>query len=243
MTKRYLLSLLCLVLSVTVTATYANVYEQSGHNCSQVIINVDNLFAAFNVTADAYVDSRFANNNYGGDTLIRVESDAATNKRGLLRFDLGTLPTNIEVVDANLSLYYYGFAYGNDPVGRTYDCYRLTETDWIEGTQSGKKERGACSWDFRQYLPSNGLAWTTTGGTYTTVNGSSSVIPPSFGWMSWNVTDLVQYVADQPAQVANLLVKDASEDSTTSYAAIFYSRESSYPSQIPILEVRYRTTS
>lgn len=240
MSKLTTIGLCCLLLSITVTATSAYVFEQSLNSMSQVIRNRE--LSTFDVTADTYIDAGSTRNNYGGEALLQVESDGTNDKHVILRFDLSALPDTIKITHANLSIYYYGFAYGNDPVGRTYDSYRLTETDWVEGTQSGKKQNGASNWNFRQYRQSGGVYWTTPGGTYTTVNGSSSAIPASFGWMSWNLTDLVQYVVDQPSQTANLLIKDANEGSATSFAALFYSRESSYPNQIPILTVQYTMT-
>ena len=100
-------------------------------------------------------------------------------------------------------------------------------------------ETGSCCWNYRQY---NTLAWTTQGGTYTTTDGASAVVPHSFGWMIWNVTSQVQYAIDNTGKVVHFIIMDGNEYSLIKYRARFYSREYSNQEFIPKLEVTYKLT-
>lgn len=227
------LASILLILLTTSHSIYAFIYQQQTQTVSQSIKNL--ITVVKNPAGDAWLNERRKNRNYGGDTELEVQS-SGNNRHSILKFDLTDLPSNIVVVSANLSLYY--FAKGrNDPVGRIYYCYRLVETDWVEGTKNGEVETGSCCWNYRQH---NTLAWTTLGGTYTTTDGASAVVPSSFGWMNWNVTSQVQYAIDNTGKVVHFIILDRDEYSSTKYRARFYSREYSNQELIPKLEVTYK---
>ena len=221
--------------SLLLTSRYANAftYQFQTQTVSQKIKNL--VTVVVNPAGDAWLNEYRKNRNYGGDTKLVVQS-YTYNRHAILKFDLTSLPSNIEIVSANLSLYYYDRG-RRDPAGRTYYCYRLTETDWVEGTQSGSKEAGSCCWNYRQY---DTLAWTVKGGTYTTENCASATVPSSFGWIVWNVTSQVQYAIDNTGKVVHFIIVDGNEYSIRKYRAYFYSREHSDPSLIPKLEIVYK---
>jgi hypothetical protein len=77
--------------------------------------------ATLGVQNDTWVWSTLPNNNMGNDTVISVgrrigKASEATIKRGLLHFDLSTLPSNAAITSATLRLnvIYIG---GLDPLG------------------------------------------------------------------------------------------------------------------------------
>ncbi|MCD6529103.1 DNRLRE domain-containing protein [Candidatus Bathyarchaeota archaeon] len=224
-----------LTTSIFATAhrTNAFTYHFQTQTLSQKINNL--VTVVVNPSGDAWLNEYRKNRNYGGDTKLVVQS-YIFNRHVILKFDLTGLPSHIKVVSANLSLYYYNRGFRN-PAGRTYYCYRLTETDWVEGTQSGSKEAGSCCWNYRQY---DTLAWTVKGGTYTTENRASATVPSSFGWMVWNVTNQVQYAIDNTGKIVHFIIIDGNEYSIIKYRAYFYSREYSNHSLIPKLEVTYK---
>jgi len=188
--KPYQIFLLIILIFQVSSIAYAFIYEQQTQNITQTIINT--VTVTVNPSGDAWLDELYNIYNYGGDDELSVRSwnffGINENRRTILKFDLTSLPSGITVLSANLKLYYYAQG-SNNPAGRTYYVYRLTETDWVEGTQSGSWEIGSCTWNYRLWST---LAWTTLGGTYTTTNGSATSVPSSFGWMTWDVKDQVR---------------------------------------------------
>jgi len=171
-------------------------------------------------TADNFLDQT-GDYNYGGATFVQVYPYTGQHRRPVLKFDMSSqIPSGATIISATLSLYYYQA--GGSPTGRTYWTYRITQTDWVEGTGTGDPQTGSSDWACRQH---NTLLWTTAGGTYTTTNGSSTTVPSSFGWMNWNVKDQVQYAVNYVGRVAHFLIRDGTEDGQTD-GCLFYSKES-----------------
>ena len=213
-----------------------------------------------NPTADAWLDELYPNRNHGAADFLNVQS-FKHNRRTILKFDLTGLPPNIFVESATLSLYYNGwqspFEGVHDPAGRTYYCYRLTETNWVEGTKMGAVETGSCCWSSPRYDPhyAGGLGWgtpMTTGGAYTTMDGASAVVPkaPSGSeWdpirMSWNVLGQAQYAIANTGKVAHFIILDGDEYASTKYRGYFVTEGldvwiiKGY-TELPVLEVTYR---
>ena len=131
--------------------------------------------------------------------------------RTFLKFDLtGQIVVNSIINSATLSLYYYNNA-GQDPVGRTYWAYRLTQTAWTELGVTWNKYDGT-------------NAWATAGGDYTTTNGASAVMPASYGWVAWTVTAQVQTAVDSVGRIVHFLVRDGAETGAAIKRGYFYSR-------------------
>lgn len=70
------------------------------------------------------------NTNYGGDALLYIgESNVATNKRrGLIKFDLSSIPSNAIISSVVLSLWVVADVSSN---ARDYKLYRVLR-DWVE---------------------------------------------------------------------------------------------------------------
>jgi len=173
---------------------------------------------------DTLMDSYRHDSNFGDSTTLRIDSRAVEIYRSLVQFDLSSIPPGSIISSATLKLYYYSYAV-NDPVGRTYWAYRVTQS-WTE--------MGA-TWD--TYDGAN--PWVTAGGDFTTVHGAYAIVPSSYGWMTWTVTDIVKAWVEDGEPNYGFLIKDEAETSDTSYQAIFRSRESGETELRPILEVTY----
>ncbi len=151
------------------------------------------------------------NTVYGGGTDLQIASQTAANARTLPAFDFTALPNSAVISSAILSLYYYTYN-ATDPVGRTYWAYRLTQTTWVESQTTWN--------NYKTDTP-----WIAPGGDYTETNGASTTVPVSYGWMSWDVTSIVQYSQVNEGKYTFFLLRDGTESSATTYNAYFHASE------------------
>jgi hypothetical protein len=167
--------------------------------------------------------------NYGTNNTLWISSSTINLQRPLIRFDFSSLPDDAVISQAVLGLYYEDIFFSN-PVGRTYWVYELTQTGWTE--------LGAT---FNKYDGSN--SWVTPGGDYTTTNGASAVVPASFGWMTWDITELVKHFQTSHGKIANLLLRDGVETNNEYGAYVGYSREYTGDTSLrPKLVITYTVT-
>ncbi|MBI4032403.1 lamin tail domain-containing protein [Candidatus Berkelbacteria bacterium] len=153
-------------------------------------------------TADTWFDEAQADENFGRDSTLEVESQASQNHRALYRFDLASLPAGSTIDDCSLNL----FMNEEPRTDREHGVYRLSdhEADWGEGTQNGgAADPGASSWTWY----ANPGVWTAAGGdlaglpTATSATGTVEEV-----WRSWDVgTD-----CDAPA-ARSWAVRDTTE--------------------------------
>ncbi|MEM3506787.1 MAG: hypothetical protein QXT31_03950 [Candidatus Bathyarchaeia archaeon] len=192
-------------------------------------------------TADTYINSYpdYVNYNYGGATYLEVYgyqpiSPPPYVHRALLKFDMSSvIPSGSTINSATLSLYIY--ATGGDVVDKTVFCYRITSTDWVEGTATGAIQSGSVCWNYRQY---NTLAWSSAGGDYTTTDGASATCPSAGNWISWTVTAQVQYAVNYVGRVAHFLIRLSTENPGNGRWFQAYSKESTNSNK-PKLYVDY----
>jgi hypothetical protein len=126
--------------------------------------------------ADTTLQSAFANNNIGGETSLwvggRRQGGAA---RGLLRFDLSSVPAGATINSVTLTLNCTRSPSGG--VSSLFDLHRVLEA-WGEGNNdSGGRgtlaDANEATWNNRL---APGTPWTTAGGTFSaTVSASRSV--------------------------------------------------------------------
>jgi Tfp pilus assembly protein PilX len=141
--------------------------------------------------ADSAVDNQAATTNYGSNVAMRWQYVAANDaKRVLLRFDTSAIAPGTLIQSASLRINVTGV---NGPTAnpKKVSAYALTQS-WTESLVTWNKK--------------DAVNWTTAGGTYRTsavavaVEEASGTSPPpgSFrtGWLSWNVTALVQEWVD-----------------------------------------------
>jgi len=199
---------------------------------SFVIISVSAISSTIQPSSqDTLINGQFPGLNYGGGAELIVRAASATESyRVLVQFDLSSIPSGSTVTSATLKLYYYRWT-TNDPAGRTFWAYRLTQS-WTE--------MGAC---WSRYDGTN--LWLNPGGDYTLEGGTSATVPSGFGWMSWAVTDIVKTWVEDSEPNCGFLIKDATEDAAGQawYMAYYHSLESEETELQPILEVNYTPSS
>src|SRR5256885_3959928 len=135
------------------------------------------------VSRDTYLDQANSTTNYGATTPITVKTSSSANRRVLVRMSGGSLPPSGSAVKSgNLSLYM-----STAPTSsRTYGAYRITNSNWTEGT--GAAGSGA-TWN--TYNGTN--AWTSAGGDFNaTVTGTSATGTSNGVRITWNILADVQ---------------------------------------------------
>ena len=126
---------------------------------------------------DTYLD--VSTNNFGASDRITVCGYGGNNvQRGMLRFDLSTLPAGTTVTKATLCLWAYDEAQRKGSTG-FYGAYRMTR-DWTYNQ---------CNWT----LAKTGVSWTTIGGDFAaTPDGTSPKFNHATVWYPFDVTTSVQ---------------------------------------------------
>jgi hypothetical protein len=77
---------------------------------------------------DTYIDAGSSTTNYGSNNTFEVRPDNSADRRGLLKFNLSSIPANATITSATLYLYERG-----NKTGQTTYIYRVT-SDWNENT-------------------------------------------------------------------------------------------------------------
>ena len=126
------------------------------------------------VTTDTFIISSAPDNNAGGNVLLNVGRDGAGGvRRGLLRFDLGSIPAGATVTSAVLRLTVVRVPFGG-PVNSNFKLYRL-QAEWAGGAQAGNSGspavEGEVTWNSRLHLAG---IWTVPGAGSDTENAPSA---------------------------------------------------------------------
>lgn len=153
--------------------------------------------------------------------------------RGLIKFDLSSIPSNATVSAATLSLYYYA---GTDGVANTIKLYRQLK-DW--------SEYYAC-WTYYK----NATAWTTEGGfdsndcEQSEIGSTGEISDVNYGWKNISLTaSKVQEWISGTLTNNGLLLK-ATDESTDYCVKQFYSSDYTTDTSLrPKLSVTYTTGS
>jgi hypothetical protein len=173
---------------------------------------------------DSYTYQPDPDRNYGDRAHMEIRNRygaggvAYFEHNSFISFDLSSIPPGTPITTATLRLYYYGWK-DNDPEGRDLNLYRVTG-DWSEET----------------------LTYATEPPTAAAVT-CYSIVPPGFGWMTWDVTDDVEAFVDGSAVNYGWKVMDEEPWMAINIPiTFFYAKENG--SLIPYLEVNegYRFT-
>lgn len=168
--------------------------------------------------------------NQGSSTTFRVRDCISDTYRDILEFSLSTLTSEKTPVSATLYLYYFSYV-NTDPVGKTVWAYKLSRTDWVEGS---------ATWNIYK----TGSNWTSAGGDYVTSSpsGGSTTFPGSYDWMTWDILNIVTDAHDNTDPL-ELLIKFATEGLSSGYSgADFYSNDyTTDTSKRPKLIIEYIT--
>lgn len=132
---------------------------------------IDPTSTVTTATADTWVDEKNPTTNYGTATTLKAGTGGAGyRKRPLVLFNIPTLETGAEFINATLEMYYDGVGAASG-AGKSY-CVRKILSSWSENT----------------------VTWSTQP-TYDSVNTDCITAPTSYPvWISWNVTqDVLDY--------------------------------------------------
>lgn len=173
--------------------------------------------AMFPASQDTWIDETGSGAaNYGGSPSFKV-TNGSKRGRGLLRFDLSSIPPGTVLVNATLRLYVGSVI---TPSNSTLSLYRVADP-WVEGTRTGSGTADGATWKERD--ATNNLNWNYGfGGSFAATTTPPVNIGSSFasGWVEWNVTALAQQWLD--GVVPNY---GAGVQIDTSSAVLFNSRQ------------------
>lgn len=172
----------------------------------------------FQPTDDTFIVMALPDTNYGSLVNMVVQNRYGHpshpdhwEKDALVQFDITSIPNGTEIESAVLHLYYYKY-HDNNPSGRGLHCHQITE-GWAEGT----------------------VTWNTQPG-FNADATDVAVVPSSFGWMSWNVTNDVQKFVDGLLDNHGWLIMDPEPWGTYNIPWTYY-HSKEHGSLIPYLEV------
>jgi chromosome segregation ATPase/regulation of enolase protein 1 (concanavalin A-like superfamily) len=170
---------------------------------------------------DTWLDRSGPGTNHGADTTLILDG-RNPESRPILRFDLSSLPANVLIDDATLSVY-ESAGVGNNVNTRL----RLITVSWVEGQ---------ASWNNRL----TGTPWGTAGGDYNVKIVDAVNIDNTVGWRNWNATVLVDLWYRN--RVPNYgLILEAPDPGANSDKTFFSSDYAVDPTLRPKLAIRYRS--
>lgn len=205
----------------------------SGGICLIVLLQPLCGFAAvatLTVVEDTFINSGQPGNNAGATGWFDAGRDGSGGvRRGLLRFDLSSIPAGSTVTSATLQLTVVKVP-GNGPVNSTFDLFRLLAS-WREGTKTGNNgaaaTTGETTWNARML---GTATWTTPGArsdAAATASASTAVTSTDNAKYSWSGSDLtadVQFWVNDSSQNFGWLLTSRAETSSRSVRG-FASRE------------------
>ncbi|MBA7681469.1 hypothetical protein ES703_89808 [subsurface metagenome] len=147
---------------------------------------------------DQYISEYSPDVNFGDAALQIRDWNYPAILRAILEFVISSLPAGATLNSASFEAYYYSYGQA-DPVGKVLLAYKLSRTDWVEAE---------ATWNIYK----TGSGWTAPGGDYVTESpdGASVVVPASYGWLTFDVLDIVQDAYDG-GNAVELLLRFADE--------------------------------
>jgi hypothetical protein len=213
----------------------------------EVVLVADRDNTLYETEMDAgEVQNEFSNG--AGSFLFagRTNFDAVFRlRRGLIRFDLSTLPAGSEILSAELTLYQSNVPPGAFPI--TVSLHRVLQ-DWGEGAADGigpegqgaPAQPGDATWFHRFY---DTATWTDPGGTFAISASASATVGAALGDYSWNCTsglvgDIQAWVDDSNASFGWIVIGGEEGGGT---ARRFNSTNNAQLETRPRLRVVYRS--
>jgi len=131
----------------------------------------------------------------------------------LISFNISAIPSGVNIKSAKLKMYYYDY-FTTNPSGRILNLYRIIN-EWSEET----------------------VTWNTQP-TYDPIPISDSVVPRTFGWMTWDVTEDIQEYLDSNITFFGWKVTDEEYWGTYDIPeTVFYPKEYDDDKYWPKLEI------
>ncbi|MDD5201466.1 MAG: DNRLRE domain-containing protein [Terrimicrobiaceae bacterium] len=193
-----------------------------------------------------YSDSGINNANGGGVSFIVGTNGSAESRRGLLRFDLSSIPANAVIEGVSLSLTLTKAPSGDS--ARLVSLHRAlaswgenSASDAGSGSGSGSgvaAQPGDATWLTRFF--DQGPAWTTAGGDFiATASATTSVTTEltDFAWSGAGMLADVQAWVASPSDNFGWIVRG--DESTSRTNRQFFTHESTIPDTAPTLTVTY----
>jgi hypothetical protein len=160
---------------------------------------------------DTYINAGSPLSNYGTDTTFEVRPDNGADRRGLVRFDLSSIPSNATITSATLYLYSL-----DNKAGQTTSIYRVT-SNWNENT---------ATW----------LSWSLLGGDFDSGTPYFAFIPDQNNCMlTMNIANLVQAWVNGTYPNYGLILYSTGPNHTIKYS----SKENGTASRNPKLDIIY----
>jgi hypothetical protein len=172
-------------------------------------------------------------------------------RRGLLHFNLSSIPAGAAITSASLRLTAENRGQNGD---RIMNLHMLLQ-DWGQGNSSGGGSGGGqgaiatlndATWLYRFYVPTSpatSQTWAVSGGSFSSTSSGTTTCPNLGGNFTFTGNSTSQMVADIRAWLANPANNfgwELSGDENTSYTAKrIYSREYPTASQRPTLTITY----
>jgi hypothetical protein len=154
---------------------------------------------------DTYIDGGSPTRINGADNKFEVRPDNGADRRGLLRFDLSSVPANATVTSATLYLYE-----GGNKTGQTTFVYRVTSS-WNEST---------ATWN----------TWTVPGGDFDSSMAYFAYLPEQGNCMlTIDITNLVQAWANGTYNNYGVLLYSTGPNHIISYTSKEDTNSSAWP--------------
>ncbi|HXQ39537.1 MAG TPA: DNRLRE domain-containing protein, partial [Anaerolineales bacterium] len=160
---------------------------------------------------DSYIDGGSPSNNYGADNIFAVRPDNGADRRGLVKFDLSSIPVNANITSATLHLYSQ-----DNKTGQTTSLYRVT-SNWSEST---------VTWQ----------SWTQPGGDFASGTSYFTFLPDQNNCMlTMDIASLVRAWVNGTYPNYGLMLYSTGPNHTIKYS----SKEDGTASHQPKLDIVY----
>jgi FtsP/CotA-like multicopper oxidase with cupredoxin domain len=231
----------CVQLTATECASQGGTFIGPGVPCSPDPCSGAELIFVSVKDNTLYESATGALSNGEGIGVFSGTADGLNRRRGLIQFDLSTVPQGAIITGANLSLY-VSFTQAN--AADTMTLHRVFAS-WGEGTSnaSGNESNGAASttndatWVHRFF---NSTLWGTAGGDFSITPSASTLVGTANGFYVWDSANLaadVQSWVDAPNGNHGWLV--LGNEAVNKSQRRFDSREAATPAQRPTLTITY----
>lgn len=179
---------------------------------------------------DTNIRSAFPSQSGGSDTELGAGRSGTNVIRGLLKFDVSSIPVNSTIMSADVTLW-YSSTNNNTPLD--ISLHRVTK-GWLESQ---------ANWNYAKTSPST--VWTTKGGDFTskpqaTVGGLAGILDLAVADMKWKLpTTLISDWLYNPQTNYGLLLKSNTEN-TDSYKKFISSEHTIDSKYHPLLVISYK---